>query len=297
MKIKEAIEDYLVEIEIRKYTPVTIKNQRSKLNQFMKFCEENEITDIDEVSLPVVKKYTQHLIQKGYKGLSINGMLKVIKVFIQYCYDEEYGGFNTNTKKIKWVKQDKPVVKSFTVNDVKTMLNECKGNNYLDIRDKTILIMLFETGIRVSELRTITAKDIFDDYILITGKGRKQRVVPITPMVKKALMRYQRAKDSYFKLKMTEDFLFLSYRGKAFTNTGIEFILKKRGKAVKDVRVSPHTCRHFFAQQQIKMGVDVYTISRLLGHENISITQIYLNSLKNEDLIKLTKNNSVLMNM
>jgi integrase/recombinase XerD len=161
MNINEAIEDYLVEIEIRKYTPVTIKNQKSKLNQFGKYCIENNVTDAEELTLPVVKKYTQHLIQKGYRGLSINGMLKVIKVFIQYCYDEDYGGFNTNTKKIKWVKQEKPVVKSFTVADVKMMLNECKGNTYLDIRDKTILIMLFETGIRVSELRTITEKDIF----------------------------------------------------------------------------------------------------------------------------------------
>ena len=80
-------------------------------------------------------------------------------------------------------------------------------------------------------------------------------------------------------------------------NGAVDYIIKKRGKGIEDIRVSPHTCRHFFAQQQIKLGTDLYTISRLLGHENINITQIYLNSLADAEIVKLAKGNSVLMNM
>ena len=121
--------------------------------------------------------------------------------------------------------------------------------------------------------------------------------MPITPLMKKAMLRYERVKEEYFEFKVTEPYYFLSNNGRQLDNSSVERIVKKHGKDVEGIRVSPHTCRHFFAQQQIKMGTDLYTISRLLGHENISITQIYLNSLRDDDIIQMNKGNSVLMSM
>ena len=72
---------------------------------------------------------------------------------------------------------------------------------------------------------------------------------------------------------------------------------RPHGEGIEGIRVSPHTCRHFYAQQQIKMGTDLYTISRLLGHENIQITQTYLNSLRDEEVINISKQRSVLLSM
>ena len=298
MKMGLAIKDYLVEIEIRKYTPRTIKTYKVKLNIFERYClEEANITDTDDLSVGVVKQFTQYMMRRGLKGTYINGCLKTIKSFIQYCYEEDYGGFNTKRGGFKWVKEEKPVIRAFTPRHVKMMLDNCRGADYLDIRDTAILTMLFETGIRCLEAITIKKSDIHDDYIVINGKNHKQRVVPITPVLKKALMRYDRVKESYFTFRATDQYYFLSYRGKMLTNSGMEHMIKRRGKGIEGIRVSPHTCRHFFAQQQIKMGTDLYTISRLLGHENISITQIYLNSLQDADIIKIAKQNSVLMNL
>ena len=177
-------------------------------------------------------------------------------------------------------------------------MSSCSGNDYLSVRDKAILSTLFETGIRCWELCCVKTEDIHDDYIVITsGKNQKQRVVPITPILKKALMRYEAAKTYYFTLKPTDDYYFLSNHGRQLTNSAIEHIVKRHGDGIDGVRVSPHTCRHFFAQQQVKMGTDLYTISRLLGHENIGITQTYLNSLRDSDIIKIAKQKSVLMNL
>lgn len=81
------------------------------------------------------------------------------------------------------------------------------------------------------------------------------------------------------------------------TVTAVEIIVKLYGEGIEDVRVSPHTCRHFFAQQHVKMGTDLYTISRLLGHENIQITQTYLKSLRDRDIVEIAKSRSVLMAM
>jgi integrase/recombinase XerD len=101
-------------------------------------------------------------------------------------------------------------------------------------------------------------------------------------------------KESYFAYRHREEYYFLSYTGRMLTNSGMEHMMKRRGKGIEGIRVSPHTCRHFFAQQQIKMGTDLYTISRLLGHESISITQIYLNSLRDEDVLKIARQASTL---
>lgn len=298
MRVKAAIKDYLVEIEIRKYTPRTIRTYRVKLNIFERYLlEEADIEEVEDISLGTVKQFTQYMMRRGLKGTYINGCLKTIKSFIQYCYEEDYGGFNTKRGGFKWVREEKPVVRAFSTRDVKLMLDNCRGASYLDFRDMAILTLFFETGVRCLEAIMIKQSDIHEDYIIINGKNHKQRVVPITPVLKKALMRYERAKESYFTFKATEEYYFLSYTGKMLTNSAMEHMIKKRGKGIEGIRVSPHTCRHFFAQQQIKMGVDLYTISRLLGHENISITQIYLNSLQDKDIIKIAKQNSVLMNL
>lgn len=297
MLIKSAAKEYLVEIEVRKFTPKTIRSYRNNLNLFLRYCDEEAgVETMDELTLAVVRKFTLYMVEKGKKGSYINSLLKVAKAFIQYCYDEGYGGFNTR-KNFKWCKQDKAVIMAFTPDDVRAMLKTCKGYGFLQLRDAAILTMLFETGIRCWELCCVKASDIHDDFIIINGKNHKQRVVPITAMLRKAMLKYEFSKENYFTLKNTDDYYFLSFHGRQLTNSAVEHIVKRHGEGISGIRVSPHTCRHFYAQQQVKMGTDLYTISRLLGHENIQITQTYLNSLRDGDIIKISKQRSVLLNM
>lgn len=297
MKISVAKREYFTEIEVRKFTLKTIKSYRNNLNLFLRFCEEEAgISEVEELTLSVVRQFSLYMSGKGKKGSYINGLLKVAKAFIQYCYDEGYGGFNTR-KNFKWCKQDKAVIMAFKPSDVRRMLQSCKGYDFLQVRDTAVLTALFETGIRCWELCCIQKKDIHEDFIIINGKNHKQRVVPITPVLRKAMMKYESCAADYFALKNVDDYYFLSFHGRQLTNSAVEHIIKRHGEGIEGVRVSPHTCRHFFAQQQVKMGTDLYTISRLLGHENIQITQTYLNSLRNEDIIKMAKQKSVLMRM
>ena len=297
MKIGVAKREYLTEIEVRKFTLKTIKSYRNNLNLFLRFCEEEAgISEVEELTLSVVRQFSLYMSGKGRKGSYINGLLKVAKAFIQYCYDEGYGGFNTR-KNFKWCKQDKAVIMAFKPSDVRRMLQSCKGYDFMQVRDAAVLTALFETGIRCWELCCIQKKDIHEDFIIINGKNHKQRVVPITPVLRKAMMKYDNCAADYFTLKNIDDYYFLSFHGRQLTNSAVEHIIKRHGEGISGIRVSPHTCRHFFAQQQIKMGTDLYTISRLLGHENIQITQTYLNSLRDDDIIQIAKQKSVLMSM
>ena len=205
MKIEVAVKEYLVEIEVRKFTKKTIRSYRNNLNLFLRYCqEEADVFDMEDLTLAVIRKFTLYMTGKGRKGSYINGLLKVAKAFIQYCYEEGYGGFNTK-KNFKWCKQEKAVIMAFTPADVRTILKSCKGGDFLQIRDAAILTMLFETGVRCWELCCIRPSDVHGDYIIINGKNHKQRVVPVTPILRKAMMKYELAAENYFTLKNTDD--------------------------------------------------------------------------------------------
>lgn len=296
MEIQQGIKEFLIEIEVKKYTPRTIRGYRNNLNLFLRFCTEHEIADIENVTLATVKQFTRAMTASKKKGTYINGILKGVKSFLQYCYEEGYGAFNTKCC-FPWCKEERAVITAFTPQQVKTMFQNCRGSDFKAIRDRTILTMLIDTGIRCLELCSIRPSDIHEDYIIIQGKNHKQRVVPITPILQKNMVKYEAIKENYFRYKNTDDTYFLSFHGRALTVSAVEVLMKKYGSGIEGIRVSPHTCRHFFAQQQIKMGTDLYTISRLLGHENIQITQTYLNSLRDRDVIEIAKSKSVLMSL
>ena len=150
MKISNAIKEYLVECEIRKFTPRTLRGYKNHLNIFVTYCEEEGITEMEDVTLVVVRQFTQTMIKKGRKGTYINSLLKVIKVFIQYCYDEGYAAFNPK-KNFKWVKEDKPVIMALIISTGITLLIKCIGINIenfeVNISYVSIIVFAVITGV------------------------------------------------------------------------------------------------------------------------------------------------------
>ena len=137
MKIRAAAREYLIDIEVRKFTAKTIRSYKNNLNLFVRYCNEIEgIDQMEDVSLAVVRNFSRYMSSNGTKGSYINGLLKVAKVFIQFHYDEDYGGFNTK-KNFKWCKQDKAVILAFKPSDVRKMLNNCKVYDYCARRGDT----------------------------------------------------------------------------------------------------------------------------------------------------------------
>lgn len=127
------------------------------------------------------------------------------------------------------------------------------------------MAILFDTGIRKLELCILGLLDVKDTVIYIKGKGRKERVVPISPMLKKIMIRYERAREEYIKDSIVrDDAYFLSYRGKRMTGEAVERVVKICGEKAnirKSIRCSSHTCRHYFAQAQLRNGLDVYFLT------------------------------------
>ena len=114
MEIQQGIKEFLIEIEVRKYTPRTIRGYRNNLNLFLRFCTEHEIADIENVTLATVKQFTRGMTARKKKGTYINGILKGVKSFLQYCYEEGYGAFNTK-RCFPWCKEERAVILPFSL--------------------------------------------------------------------------------------------------------------------------------------------------------------------------------------
>jgi len=282
------------------FTKKTMINKRQELKNFKKFLlEKRAITELESITVHDLKAYMRFKQQTGLKPQSIVSMFKMIKAFFSWCEKEEYLKENI-AKKVETPKIPKKVLKGFTTKEVAEMINSFSYKNYFEARNKAIIAMLSDCGLRAMELRELETKNVKETTILVNGKGNKERYIFISPALKKILIRYERIRKEYFKDKyVNENYYFLSYKGDLISHVGLNNIIKEAGRraGIKDKRVSPHTFRHFFAVQCILNGIDIYTLSKLLGHSDISTTQRYLQSLEDFELIKKAMPSSPLMNI
>lgn len=143
------------------------------------------------------------------------------------------------------------------------MIDSCRGNTYSNIRDKLILMILFDLGIRVSELTHLKFTNVKEEYILIKGQGEKERLLYVSPILKRHIMKYNRAKRKRFSHKKKNE------------HAKVANVREKIG-------VSPHTCRHYF----LRNGIDIYSLSRLMEHYDTNITSDYLRGLQDAAVLK-----------
>lgn len=302
MRTIDLIDEFIYDCEIRKLTKWTIKSYRNHLRYFNRYTESIGITRFEDIDTVVIKKYISMHNRNKRKVTYVNGIIKVLKAFYKWTIIEEYmDEYDNPMNKVRYIKGEQPIITTFSKDEVKRMLEVYTGREYLQIRNQAILAMLFDTGIRNYELCSLSADAVKDNFILIWGKGNKERVVPKSSYLAKILQRYERVRDSYYcNRTYDENYYFHSRTGLQLTTVAIDRIVKIAGREAgvnEYIRCSPHTCRHFFAQSQLKSGNDIYTISRLLGHSNISITKTYIQSMKDDDVINKSMEFSPLMNL
>ena len=301
MFTREILEEFKLECELRRLTPRTIKGYYNSSLQFLTWLEkQQDIIELEEIRTTHIKMYMQYLIKKNLSPSYINSVLRCIRAYFRYAVEEDYLRLNP-AEKINWQRQGKVLINTFTDEEVRALLNVFDFSTYLSARNKLVLAIAFDTGARNSEICDILEKDIRDNVILLHGKGNKERHVPLTPYLKRAILKYRRIKDVYFEDKvLPHKNLLLSRTGRPLTKEAIEHIFNQAALQVEireEIRCSPHTARHYFAQTHLRNGLDVYSVSRLLGHENINITKRYLQSLQDSSIVEMAVKTSPLRNL
>lgn len=301
MRITDCVHDFKIDCELRRLTPRTIKGYVNNNLQFAEYLQnEYQIEEIEEVKQSHIKQYVLYLTKTGHKATYINGILKCLRAFFKYCYAEEFIERNPATK-VPWQREGQVLIETFTDDEVKRLLDAFDYSSYLQARNKLIIALAFDTGIRNTEMCNILNSDIHDNTILIHGKGNKERNVAISPYVQKIMLRYERIKTVYFKNKVVRyDNYLLSRTARPLTKEAMEFIFNQANEIANvrpEIRCSPHTARHYFAQANLRNGLDVYSLSRLMGHCSVNITKTYLQSLKDDEIVKMACQTSPLMNL
>jgi len=283
-------QDFLFNCEARGLSPKTIKSYRNITLLFLKFCEEElKVGAIEEICKNDIQLFLRFKLSNGAKDKYVNGILRVIRAFFVFLMDENYIALNP-AEKVKFIKEEKKVFNVYTDKEAAILYNTFKMSDYLSARNKLIISIQLDTGIRCTETILIRESDLFEDRILIHGKGNKQRLVPMSPILYKLIRQYQKVKRNFFFDKSVPNNLFLSRTGRALTVEAIERIYKKVEEIsgyTFNCRNSPHTSRHYYAITTLmSKSRDLNYVSTVLGHSSVAITQIYLKSLTMEKYIE-----------
>ena len=274
------ISDYLNYLDIdMNYSNNTIMSYDSDLNKLNAYFDNKDLLKLSNKDL---EKYITTL--EEYAPSTVSRNISSIKGF--YTYLNKIGKIDNNPSElIKEPKLGRHLPTYLTIEEINHLLDIEIKNNF-DYRNKAILELMYATGLRISEVVDLEFKNIdFDDCIIrVMGKGSKERIVPINDYALDALKEYLDIARPSMLIKGENNYLFINNHGNKMTRQAIFKIIKKECE-LKGINknISPHTLRHTFATHLLENGADLRVIQELLGHSDISTTQIYTH-VSNEKL-------------
>ncbi len=271
-----------------KYSNNTTAAYKNDLNQFLSFLEEGkfDLNDWSDVNGEIISDYVEHMKEQPYASSSIARKVAAVKSFFNFLFARSIVSKNP-TVKIDSPKVKKRLPKVLSLEDVDRLLKApTESNTPKHLRDTALLTMLYATGMRVTEIVSLKLEDVDlkNSILYCPGKDNQARELPIDDATREILENYlENGRPYLVKDKDKDDnAVFLNHRGQQLTRQGLWLIIKAYAKQVKlSVAVTPHTLRHSFAAHKIKGGIDLQEVQRLLGHANISTTQIYTQIGKN----------------
>ena len=276
--MEKFIEKFLNHLSLeRGLSANTIKSYEVDLKRYCKLLKSIKISSWEKVGINNVTKFIHTLQNLGLSSTSISRNLSAIKSFHKFLLMENY----TQTNPAEPVESPKlwrklPVV--LDQHEMERILDQPAVTSFLGIRDKAILEFMYATGVRISELINLKRSNLLFEvgFVRIWGKGEKERVIPVGEVAIEWVRKYLGEVRSHLKSHNSGDIVFLNVRGGGLSRMGVWKIMKKYVvlAGIKK-RVTPHTLRHSFATHLLEGGADLRAVQEMLGHADISTTQIY----------------------
>ena len=271
--IVQLISEYLNWLEIeRGLSKNTLEAYKNDLIGFFDYFQ--NVENLDEIKRNNFSEYTMFLASNNISSSSITRKLASIKGFFKYISANREIKSNPALS-ITSPKIPKRLPKVISLDEIKTILK-----NNMTIKEKAVFELLYATGLRVSELVNLEIKniDLKNNLIKTTGKGSKERFVPVGKKAKAALNEYLKQRELILKTKFgsnyKENAIFINDNGKKITRQWVYNFIKKQGELIHK-HISPHTIRHSFATHLLENGADLRAVQELLGHSSVVTTQLY----------------------
>lgn len=283
---QEALAEYIIYLKIeRGLSANTVISYERDIEKYLTFLTEKKITQLDEISRFEILDFLQTLRQAGAADNSIIRMVSSLRKFHQYTKRESIMS-DDPMQLIDTPKKASTLPKAISPQSIEKLLEAPDTTTPLGVRDRTILELMYATGLRISELVNLKLSDLHltMGFIQTMGKGEKERIVPLGEMASQWLDNYLNGARIYLSDKSGEEseYVFLNSRGHGLSRQGVWKKVKQLAlEAGIDQNVTPHTLRHSFATHLLENGADLRMVQELLGHADISTTQIYTHITKN----------------
>lgn len=280
MNWDRALQDYRHYLKIeRGLSENTIENYQRDVHKLIQYLL---AVQSDELPISIEKEVLSQFVYELGKTVSARSQARIISglnSFFSYLVFEDYRSANP-MELIESPKLGRKLPDTLSLDEINELIKAIDLSKPEGERNRAMLETLYGCGLRVSELINLQISDLFfeEDFIKVTGKGDKQRFVPISPLNKKYIGIYRHQVRVHQKIqKGYEDILFLNRRGKGLSRAMIFTIIRQLGEKIGLKKViSPHTFRHSFATHLLENGADLRAIQQMLGHESITTTEIYM---------------------
>jgi len=284
MAMKDQIQDFmhflLVEKGLAKNTLISYERD---LKTYSKYIQTVENCTIQEITRMHIVRFLAFLKDQGKSSKTIARHIASIRAFHQFLLRDRVLESDP-TVHIETPQKEQALPKVLSMQDVDILLDAPDITDHYGKRDKAMLELLYATGIRVSELINLNREDVHltMGFIRCIGKGNKERIIPIGGAATSALTLYlEEGRAQFVNKHYEEDSLFLNHHGKRLTRQGFWKILKRLGRDANiEKEITPHTLRHSFATHLLENGADLRAVQEMLGHADISTTQIYTHLTK-----------------
>ncbi len=268
---EEYIKEFLRYMELEKSASRhTLRAYRKDLEEFFSFVK----TPLKDIEINHIRGFIAHRLSSGKSKTTVSRQLATLRSFFRFLHREGFVEFNP-AKLVQNPKTEKRLPRFLTVDEVFSLVEKPEGIDFLTVRNRAILELIYSAGLRVSEVSALTVDDVNlrDGYVKVKGKRRKERIVPIGSKAVDALKRY--VIERKLLKKETEAF-FINRKGGALSERSIrKIVVRYAREAGISGRVGPHTLRHSFATHLLQGGADLRVIQELLGHSSLSSTQVY----------------------
>ncbi len=261
---------------VKKTSANTEMSYQRDLNKFVRFLEEKEITDVKKITTTTLNSYILYLERNQFKAATISRNIASIKALYHFMYKEGLVDADISDV-LRAPKIEKKLPEIMTQAEVNRLLEQPKGATPKELRDKAMLELLYATGIRVSELISLKSSDInLQMGFVICKDASKERVIPFGNQARTALLAYLERGRNAMVDNYESEVLFVNCSGQPMSRQGFWKLIKYYAKkAGIDSEITPHTLRHSFAAHLVENGADLRSVQEMLGHSDISTTQVY----------------------
>jgi integrase/recombinase XerC len=283
--IENLVDEFLTNLRAHQnFSRHTLESYGLDLRQFLTFLEAEQITELTAINYRTIRKFLAALKDVEFARASVARKLACLRSFLKFLCRQGYL-LNNPVLTITTPKREKHLPKFLYLDEVNALLEIPDSTTELGIRDRAILEILYAGGLRLQELVNLKLRDLdlSRGYLRVFGKGAKERLAPIGIPAERALERYlQIARPALLQLNpQPVEAVFLNYRGTQLSGRSIERMMDKYLKIMAlNRKISPHTLRHTFATHLLDNGADLRVVQELLGHVDISTTQIYTHLTK-----------------